>query len=271
MKKSISLLMIMMMVLLSSVSAFASSNTTNGLNAEIPNDPNLKLTTTEQALSDAKQKLADTKHAAMYQPTTTTSTSTTITPNTVNSGSYRLYVNTIAENPGWNCGPAATLQGANWKNPTNPYFQSLAATPGGSSTYNLQLLEGTTQSSGTIMSHITSPYNAASGTGSYFVMSSISTRANLDADIGFDIVPTASNAYPMIANVHTSYLDYYNGTALDHFITVDGYTGDTSGNVTSAHVVDDNWSTTYQGPHWTTETGLLGAITYWGTNGNFIW
>lgn len=257
------------LLLMTSTAAFAAGPNQD---SQIPNNPKAAAPAAMVQKANAKQKLADAHMAKLKKKHAVLKTSNTMSPMGSVGPNYTYYslgVPTIAENPDWNCGPAATLQDANWYSPHNPYYQSSSDnTYNEPSSYDLSKLEGTTYSSGTYATSIPGPLNAASGTGSYYAASNMSSESQLINDVVYDY----DYRYPMVADVATSRLDYYNGAFYKHYISVDGYAYYSSnGSYPYAHVVDDNWVSTYRGSHWTSMAGLWNAIHYFGTNPNLIW
>ena len=266
-------------LLLATLATMAVCTTTSVVDAtsvpasQTPNNPQAQLTPAQQAISAAKQHRADAAMARITPDPVGKSSATTVQSAASTINYVVLGVQLRVENPDWNCGPAATYQAAKYVNPATLYYQSSSDNPNNEpASYNLATLEGTTQASGTNCVNIPGPLNQAAGTGSYYIGSNITSESTLINDVVFDV----GGRYPQVADVSTSALDYYNGAEYYHYITGDGYeqVNPNDGSpvyYTNAHVVDDNWNSAYSGLHWTSFNGLSNAISYFGSNVNYVW
>jgi hypothetical protein len=72
-----------------------------------------------------------------------------------------------------------------------------------------------------------------------------------------------------VVSVYTQFLDYYNGTNCIHYISVNGYTSESSTVVEKFNVVDPHYNTAYRGAHEVQALGFGKAVA--GTLDNVIW
>lgn len=264
-KRSISFSIVCLFMLTMSVSAFAKTP-----DSQIPNNPRTQVSKANRLKEEAKQQKANAyMKSKLKNINKIKKPSLGISTNYVPGPTDKvLGVNTIVENPDYNCGPAATLQDANWKDPHNPYYQSDNDNPyNETETYNLSKLEGTADSHETYMKNIPGPLNDASGTGTYYYAGNMSSESQMVSDIVYD----TDHQYPTVVNVATDKLDYYGGAFYLHYISSDGYEQTSSGDVPDIHVVDDNYVSSFSGKHWTSTLGLWNAVHYFGSNPNLVW
>lgn len=123
----------------------------------------------------------------------------------------------------WTCGPSSTR---------NMVITMGASDPG---EHQLELWENTSSSNGTIFGNIVNTLNNHYGSYGTWSLHKPSSESNLLAVVATD---TWYYRQPLIQNVQTSYLPYWNGHSAKHYNMIYGYSYDTP-----QIYVDEEWNT----------------------------